>query len=140
MQKIIKLTPYPCFLILKLVKSLPDDVGGLVEYDKGNQIVMKLKLDDWESYFVHESCHVVQAIEKYIEQKLGDEEEAYLLQYITTNIKQYISKNTRKYVISDRKNKNAKTNFKRSETSSTLEKIQKRRDKGRNRKKLRCSH
>ena len=137
---ILKLHPYPCTLKLKLVKSLSDDVCGLVEYDKGNQITMKLKLDDWESYFIHEAMHVVQAVEKYIEQKLGDEEEAYLIQYITDNIKQYITKNKRKYVISDRKKKNAKTNFKRSETSSTLEKIQKRRDKGRNRKKLRCSH
>lgn len=101
---------------------------------------MKLTLKDWEKYYIHESCHVVQAVEKYIEQKLGDEEEAYMLQYITENIKQYITKNARKYVISERKKKNAKTTFKRSETSSTLEKIQKRRDKGRNRKKLRCSH
>ena len=139
MQKTIKLTPYPCILIIKIVKSLSDDVGGLVEYDK-SQIVMKLTLEDWEKYYIHESWHVVQAVEKYIEQKLGEEEEAYLLQYITENIKQYITKNARKYVISERKKKNAKTNFKRSETSSTLEKIQKRRDKGRNRKKLRCSH
>ena len=129
---ILKLTPYPCLLTLKLVKSLPDDVGGLVEYDKGN-ITMKLKIDDWEKYYIHESCHVIQAIEKYIEQKLGEEEEAYMLQFVTDNIKKYITKRKRK-------NKNAKTNFKRSETSSTLEKIQKRRDKGRNRKKLRCSH
>ena len=43
---ILKLTPYPCLLTLKLVKSLPDDVGGLVEYDKGN-ITMKLTLKDW---------------------------------------------------------------------------------------------
>ena len=136
---ILKLTPYPCLLTLKLVKSLPDDVGGLVEYDKGN-ITMKLTLKDWQSYFVHESMHVVQAVEKYIEQKFGEEEEAYLIQYITDNIRKYITKNARKYVISDRKKKNANTNFKRSETSSTLEKIQKRGDKGRNRKKLRCSH
>ena len=128
---ILHLSPYPCTLKLKIVKFLPDNIGGLVEYDKGN-ITMKLKLDDWEKYFIHEACHVVQAVEKYIEQKLGDEEEAYMLQYITENI--------RKYVISKRKKKNAKTNFKRSETSSTLEKIQKRRDKGRNCKKLRCSH
>ena len=69
---------------------------------------MKLKLDDYEKYYIHESCHVVQAVEKYIEQKLGDEEEAYLLQYITDNIKQYITKNTRKYVISKRKKKNGR--------------------------------
>ena len=36
MKMILKLTPYPCLLTLKLVKTLPDDVGGLVEYDKGN--------------------------------------------------------------------------------------------------------
>ena len=136
---ILHLSPYPCTLTLKLVKTLPEDVGGLVEYDKGN-ITMKLTLKDWEKYYIHEACHVVQAVEKYIEQKLGEEEEAYLIQYITDNIRKYITKNARKYVISDRKNKNAKTNFKRSETSSTLEKIQKRLDKGRNRKKLRCSH
>ena len=136
---ILHLYPYPCTLKLKLVKSLSEDVCGLVENDKG-YITMKLKLDDWKKYYIHESCHVVQAVEKYIEQKLGEEEEAYLIQYITDNIKQYITKNTRKYVISGRKKKNAKTNIKRSETSSTLEKIQKRRDKGRNRKKLRCSH
>ena len=55
---ILKLTPFPCILKLKLVKSLPEDVGGLVEYDKGN-ITMKLKIEDWESYYIHESCHVV---------------------------------------------------------------------------------
>ena len=76
---ILHLSPYPCTLKLKLVKTLPDDVGGLVEYDKGNQITMKLKFDDCEKYYIHESCHVIQAVEKYIEQKLGDEEEAYLL-------------------------------------------------------------
>ena len=85
---ILHLSPYPCLLTLKLVKSLPD-VGGLVEYDKGN-ITMKLKIEDWEKYYIHESCHVIQAIEKYIEQKLGEEEEAYMLQYITDNIKKYI--------------------------------------------------
>ena len=42
----ISLTPYPCTLNLKLVKTLPEDVGGLVECDKGN-ITMKLKLEDW---------------------------------------------------------------------------------------------
>ena len=130
---ILHLYPYPCLLTLKLVKSLPDDVGGLVEYDKGNQITMKLTLKDWEKYIVHESCHAVQAVEKYIEHKLDDESEAYMLQFITDNIKKYITKR-------QRKKKNGKTNFKRSETSSTLEKIQKRLDKGRNRKKLRCSH
>ena len=103
---ILKLNPYPCTLKLKLVKSLPDDVGGIVEYDKGNQITMKLTLKDWESYLVHESCHAVQAVEKYIEQKLGEEEEAYLIQYITDNIRKYITKNKRKYVISKRKKKN----------------------------------
>ena len=103
MQKTIKLNPYPCTLKLKLVKSLFDDVCGLVEYDKGNQILMKLKIDDCEKYYIHEAMHVVQAVEKYIEQKLGEEEEAYLIQYITDNIKQYITKNKRKYVISKRK-------------------------------------
>lgn len=86
---ILHLYPYPCTLKLKIVKSLSDDVGGLVEYDKG-YITMKLKLDDWEKYFIHESMHVVQAVEKYIEQKLGEEEEAYMLQYITDNIKKYV--------------------------------------------------
>ena len=104
---ILHLYPYPCILKLKLVKTLPENIGGLVEYDKGN-ITMKLTLKDWESYFVHESMHVIQAIEKYIEQKLGDEEEAYLIQYITDNIRKYIIKNSRKYVISDRKNKNGR--------------------------------
>ena len=51
---------------------------------------MKLKLDDWEKYYIHESMHVIQAIEKYIEQKLGSEEEAYMLQYITENIRKYV--------------------------------------------------
>ena len=51
---ILHLSPYPCLLTLKLVKSLSDDVGGLVEYDKGN-ITMKLKLDDWEKYYIHEA-------------------------------------------------------------------------------------
>ena len=63
---ILKLYPYPCTLILKLVKSLSDDVGGLVEYYKGNQILMKLTLKDWEKYYIHEAMHVVQALEKYI--------------------------------------------------------------------------
>lgn len=40
---------------------------------------MKLKLDDCEKYYIHEACHVVQAVEKYIENKLDDESEAYLL-------------------------------------------------------------
>ena len=66
MKMILKLTPFPCILKLKIVKSLSDDLGGLVEYDKGN-ITMKLKLDDWEKYYIHESMHVIQAIEKYIE-------------------------------------------------------------------------
>ena len=104
---ILKLYPYPCVLTLKIVKSLSENVGGLVEYDKG-YITMKLKLDDCEKYYIHESMHVVQAVEKYIEQKLGEEEEAYLIQYITDNIKQYITKNARKYVISDRKKKNGR--------------------------------
>ena len=82
---ILHLYPFPCILKLKLVKSLPEDVCGLVEYDKGN-ITMKLKIEDWEKYYIHESCHVVQAVEKYIEQQLGDEEEAYLMQHITTQI------------------------------------------------------
>ena len=120
---ILHLSPYSCTLKLKLVKSLPEDVGGLVEFDKGDQITMKLTLKDWEKYYIHEAMHVVQAVEKYIEQKLGEEEEAYLIQYITDNIKRYVTKNSRKYVISKRKNKNGKTNFKRSKTSSTLEKI-----------------
>ena len=47
---------------------------------------MKLKIEDWEKYYINESMHVVQAVEKYIEQQLGDEEEAYLLQQITTQI------------------------------------------------------
>ena len=103
---ILHLSPYPCILTLKLVKSLSDDVGGIVEYDKGDQITMKLTLKDWEKYYIHESVHVVQAIEKYIQQKLGEEEEAYLLQYITENIKQYITKNVRKYVITKGIDKN----------------------------------
>ena len=86
---ILHLYPYPCTLKLKLVKSLPDDVRGLVEYDKG-YITMKLKKDDYDKYYVHEAMHGVQAVEKYIDQKLGDEEEAYLLQYITDNIKKYV--------------------------------------------------
>ena len=86
---ILKLKPYPCILKLIIVKSLPDDIGGLVEYNKG-YIIMKLKLDDWEKYYIHESMHVIQAIEKYIEQKLGSEEEAYMLQYITENIRKYV--------------------------------------------------
>ena len=92
---ILHLYPYPCNLTLKLVKTLPDDVCGLVEYDKGN-ITMKLTLKDWKKYFIHEAMHVVQAVEKYIQQKLGEEEEAYLLQYITDNIRKYITKNARK--------------------------------------------
>ena len=92
---ILHLSPYPCKLKLKLVKYLSNDVCGLVEYDKGNQIVMKLKLDDWEKYYIHESMHAVQAVEKYIENKLDDESEAYLLQYITDNIKRYLTKNKR---------------------------------------------
>ena len=112
---ILHLYPYPCILKLKLVKSLEEDVGGLVEYDKGNQITMKLTLKDWQSYFVHEAMHVVQCVEKYIQQKLGEEEEAYLIQYITENIKQYITKNTRKYVISERINKNGRKRNNNSE-------------------------
>lgn len=86
---ILKLYPFPCTLKLKLVHSLPEDVGGLVEYDKG-YITMKLKLDDWKKYYIHEAMHVVQGVEKYIGQKLGDEESAYFLQYITDNIRKYI--------------------------------------------------
>ena len=86
---ILKLNPYPCTLKLKIVESLPENVGGLVEYDKG-YITMKLTLKDWQSYYIHEAMHVVQAVEKYIEQKLGEEEEAYMLQYITDNIKKYV--------------------------------------------------
>ena len=92
---ILHLYPYPCILKLKLVKSLSEDVGGIVEYDKGDQITMKLKLDDWEKYYIHEAMHVVQAVEKYIENKLDNESEAYLLQYITDNIKRYITKRKR---------------------------------------------
>lgn len=55
---ILHLLPYPCTLKLKLVKSLSENVGGLVENDKG-YIVMKLKLDDYEKYYIHESMHVV---------------------------------------------------------------------------------
>ena len=55
---ILHLSPYPCILKLKLVHSLPEDVCGLVEYNKG-YITMKLTLKDWESYYIHESCHVV---------------------------------------------------------------------------------
>lgn len=54
----ISLAPYPCTLNLKLVKTLPENAGGLVEYDKG-YMTMKLKLDDWKKYYIHESCHVV---------------------------------------------------------------------------------
>ena len=57
-KMILKLNPYPCTLTLKLVKSLSDDVGGLVEYDKG-YITMKLKLEDWDKYFIHEGMHAV---------------------------------------------------------------------------------
>ena len=63
---ILHLKPYPCTLKLKLVESLPKNIGGLVENNEG-YITMKLSLKDWESYFVHEACHVVQALEKYIE-------------------------------------------------------------------------
>ena len=91
----LNLSPYPCTLTLKLVKNLPENVGGLVQYDKGN-ITMKLKIEDWEKYYIHESCHVVQAVEKYIEQQLGDEEEAYLMQHITTQISEQIIKKERK--------------------------------------------
>ena len=100
---ILHLYPFPCILKLKLVKSFPEDVCGLVEYDKGN-ITMKLKIEDWEKYYIHESCHVIQAIEKYIEQKLGDEEEAYLLQYITENVKKYVI--TKELIKNGRKRKN----------------------------------
>ena len=125
---ILKLNPYPCTLKLKIVKSLPEDVCGLVEYNKGN-ITMKLKIDDWQSYFVHEACHVVQAIEKYIEQKLGEEEEAYMLQFITDNIRKYvitkgIDKNGR------RKNKTTKDLQQKLRSTSSLQEIY----KGRSRK------
>ena len=124
---ILHLYPYPCTLTLKLVKSLPDDVGGLVEYDKGNQIVMKLKLDDYNKYLVHESCHVVQAVENYIENKLDSESEAYLLQYITENVKKYvitkeIDKNGRK-----RKNNSEKNLSQKCRSTSSRKKIHKRR-------------
>ena len=56
---ILHLSPYSCTLKLKLVKSLPEDVGGQVEYYKGNQITMKLTLKDWEKYYIHEAMHVV---------------------------------------------------------------------------------
>ena len=88
---ILHLYPFPCTLKLKLVKTLPENVGGLVENNEG-YITMKLKLDDWEKYYIHEAMHVIQAIEKYIEQKLDSESEAYMLQFITDNIKKYITK------------------------------------------------
>ena len=43
---ILKLNPYPCTLKLKLVKTLSENVGGLVENNEG-YIVMKLTLKDW---------------------------------------------------------------------------------------------
>ena len=101
---ILHLSPYPCTLKLKLVKSLPENVEGLVENNEG-YITMKLKLDDYDKYFIHESMHVVQAVEKYIENKLDSESEAYLLQFITDNIKKYITKNIKKYVITKEKEK-----------------------------------
>ena len=55
---ILKLTPFPCTLKLKLVESLPENVGGLVENNEG-YITMKLKLDDCEKYYIHEAMHVV---------------------------------------------------------------------------------
>ena len=93
---------------------------------------MKLKIDDWKKYYIHESCHVIQAIEKYIEQKLGDEEEAYMLQYITENIRKYvitkgIDKNGRK-----RKNKYAKSLEQKSGDAACMEKIHKRKSRAHN--------
>ena len=110
---ILHLYPYPCTLKLKLVESLPENIGGLVENNEG-YITMKLTLKDCEKYYIHEAMHVVQSVQKYIENKLDDESEAYLIQYITDNIKQYITKNKRKYVISKgiknaRKRKNKTT-------------------------------
>ena len=55
---ILHLSPYPCTLTLKLVKSLPENVGGLVENNEG-YITMKLTLKDCEKYYIHESMHAV---------------------------------------------------------------------------------
>lgn len=124
------LSPYPCTLTLKLVKHLPENVGGLVQYDKGN-ITMKLKIEDWEKYYIHESMHVVQAVEKYIEQQLGDEEEAYLMQHITTQISEQIMKKERKNG-RKRKNKAAKSLEPKSCDATCMQKIQERRSRAHN--------
>ena len=126
----LNLSPYPCTLTLKFVKNLPENVGGLVQYDKGN-ITMKLKIEDWEKYYIHESCHVVQAVEKYIEQQLGDEEEAYLMQHITTQISEQIMKKERKNG-RKRKNKFSKSLEQKSCDAACMQKIQERRSRAHN--------
>ena len=130
MKMILKLTPYPCTLTLKLVKNLPENVGGLVQYDKGN-ITMKLNIEDWEKYYIHESCHVVQAVEKYIEQQLGDEEEAYLMQHITTQISEQIMKKKKKNG-RKRKNKFSKSLEQKSCDAACMQKIHERRSRAHN--------
>lgn len=91
----IKLNPFPLTLEVKLTDSLPSDVGGKVE-TFGSRVVMFLNRKDWEIFYIHESIHVVQAIEEYIECQLDDETEAYMLAYITSSVKKIIEKQKQK--------------------------------------------
>ena len=85
----LKIEPYPITLFVKLSDKLPLDVGGRVESIE-NSVIMILDRKNWEKYYLHECIHVKQAIESYIETKLDDETEAYLISFLAKKIYNYM--------------------------------------------------
>lgn len=85
----LKIDPYPITLYVKLSDKLPFEVGGKVE-SINSQIIMVLDRKNWENYYLHETIHVKQAIEEYIETKLDDETEAYLVSFLAKKIYNYL--------------------------------------------------
>lgn len=81
----LKIEPYPITLFVKFSDKLPLDVGGRVESIE-NSVVMILDRKNWEKYYLHECIHVKQAIESYIETKLDDETEAYLISFLAKKV------------------------------------------------------
>lgn len=81
MRRKVSLKPYPCTLHLCIKDELDGNAGGMTWSD-GSNIYVEYERDSYPLFVVHESMHVLQELEEYIDCQLDKESQAYLLQYI----------------------------------------------------------
>lgn len=92
-----RLTPYPLVLGF-CVRELDGDVANT--WSDGGRVVVSFSesFDEqcWREAVPHEAAHVKQAVEEYVEEKLGGEPEAYLVEEICRRANEFLDEYLRK--------------------------------------------